>query len=126
MKVVRGNYKDYVKFNGEKYADSPLALIIKENECDYYLVYKGKKMFSDVVVFPKEDNLINLNITLCMQDILKTILKEFKQYYPYITFALDANRYKNVIFIRDNCDCLEEHTEKVDGKYDMTYIKVKL
>ncbi len=126
MKVIRGQYGDYVKFNGEKYADSPLALTIKDNECDYYLIYDGKNIFSDVVVFPEENNLINLNITLDLEKILEVILKELKKNYTYLTFTAEANSYNSLELIREKCNVEDEYTEKLDGKYEMTYIKVNL
>lgn len=126
MKVIRGTYDEYVKFNGDKYADCPLAITIKDGECDYFIVCKGGKPFSDIVVFPKENNLININIILNFKDILKCLLKELKKDYQYLTFAGDDNNYKSLELIRQNCDCRKEYREKVQGNYEMTYIEVEL
>ncbi|MDE6141021.1 MAG: hypothetical protein K2G03_00315 [Bacilli bacterium] len=126
MKFIKGQYADYVKFNGEKFSNSPLALTIKENECDYYLVYKDENMFSDVVVFPKENNLINLNITLNIEEIFIGILEELKNYYSYLTFSFDANNDKVLELVREKGNVVDEYTEKVYDEYNMTYIKVNL
>ncbi|MDE5630847.1 MAG: hypothetical protein K2I70_04530, partial [Bacilli bacterium] len=89
-------------------------------------VYKDEKMFSDVVVFPKENNLINLNITLNIEEIFIGILEELKNYYSYLTFSFDANNDKVLELVREKGNIVDEYTEKVYDEYNMTYIKVNL
>lgn len=125
MILRKENYDAYVSFNGEKGADSPLALMIKDNKFDYYMVYDKDKVVSDLVVDITEENVINLNITFNFKSIVNDILIQLKRYYDYVTFSLDANAIDLLELIRNTCQ-IEKEYSLFEGKYEMKYIKIKL
>lgn len=130
IRIIEGNYDDYIKWNGERNKNIPLALDIKNNNAKYYIVLKDNEYFSEFILFPQEDNLINLNITIGIKDFIEDAINYLKKDYEYLVFKSDENTYNNLNIIRDNYNCIDEYIEEiksVSGKiYQLTNIKVKL
>lgn len=128
--IKEGSYDDYIKWNGLKVKGKPIALEIRDNACKYYMVFKNKEYYSEVIVFTKEDNLINLNITMGIKNYLDSLLDYLKKDYDYISFRSDENLYKNFDVIRERCNCVDEYIDEIkldDGRnFNLTTIKVKL
>ena len=64
IKIIEGNYDEFIKWNGLKEKNKPIAIDIKNNVAKYYIVLENDEYYSEFILFPKEDNLINLNITI--------------------------------------------------------------
>lgn len=130
FEIKNGDYNEYLKWNGLRFANTPAALEIRDGVAKYYLVFKNGEYFTDFLIFTEEDNLINLNVTACFKDVLKPVLKYLKDEYHYVTFKTDDSMYHNAQFIKDNCNCIKETVEEIkgfDGKiYYLTYLKISL
>lgn len=50
----------------------PISLELRDSNYKYFIVYKNGQYYSDVVLFPKKDNLIN--ITSGIKNYLKKIM----------------------------------------------------
>lgn len=128
--IKEGNYDDYIKWNGLKESEKPIALELRDNVCRYYMVFKNNKYYSEVVVFPKENNLINLNITIGIKNYLNALLEYLKKDYDYLVFKSDENMYNNLDMIREKCNCIEEYKEDIkindERTFELTNIKVSL
>lgn len=129
-KVVEGTYEGYIKWNGLKAEGKPIGLGIKDNTCKYLIVYKNDEIYSEVFLFTEKENLINLNITFAVDDIIEPLIKYLKKDYDYITFKSDEDLYSNLKTIREKCNCVEEKVEEVkaynDKIFRLTSVKVKL
>ena len=130
FEIKEGSYDDYIKWNGLKVEGKPIALEIRDNVCKYYMVFKDDEYYSEVVVFPKEDNLINLNITFGLKNYIDKLLDYLKKDYDYLVFKSDEDMYNNLDIIREKCNCIKESKEKINannGKiFELTSIKVNL
>lgn len=128
--IKEGTYEDYLKWNGLKMKNMPISLELRDNVCKYYLVFKNEEYYSDVFIFPEEENLINLNITTFFKDYIDDLLNYLSNKYDYITFKSDENVFNNLDIIREKCNCVDEHTEtiKLDNNksFNLTSIKVQL
>ena len=130
-KIEEGNYEDYIKWNGLKTKNNPIALEIRDGVANYFMVFKDEEYFSEVIIFPEENNLINLNITFGIKEFLEVLIEHLKnKNYDYITFKSDENVYKNLDIIREKCKCVNEYKETIevsdDKKFELTNIKVDL
>lgn len=128
--VVQGTYDDYIKWNGLKMAGRPIALELRDDNCKYFIVYKNGQYYSDVVLFPKEDNLINLNITARIRNYFDKLINYLEKDYDYLTFKEDESLYNNLDMIRKKCKCIEEKEEELNGSngeiFKLTSVKVSL
>lgn len=102
MRIEKGTYEEYVKL----YGDSPLALNIKNNNCDLYFLYKDDELIDKIVVFTEENNLVNLNICL----------RPFKEYLEY-TICYLSSRYSNIILELDENTYGKEIFNTIRSKY---------
>lgn len=128
--IKKSNYEDYIKWNGLKEADNPIALELRDNVCKYYVIFKNKEYYSEVIIFEKAGNLINLNITFGIQDYLGSLLECLRNDYDYLIFKSNEELYNNLDIIREHCNCIEELVEEFEGydgkKIKLTSIKVDL
>lgn len=128
--IVESNYDEYIKWNGLKVVGNPISLEIRDNNCKYFVVYKNKEFFSEVFLFTKEENLINLNITKGIKNYFDKLINYLKKDYDYLTFKEDEEFYHNLKLVREKCNCIEEKQEEFkgyDGKlFKLTSVKVSL
>lgn len=130
FEIIEANYEEYIKWNGLKTSNSPIALELRDNICKCYMIFKDKEFFADVILFEHEDNLINLNITFAINEYLEVLLDYLKKDYKYLTFKSDEEIYNNLDVIREKCNCVDEYEEVFEGrngkKIKLTSIKVEL
>ena len=130
IKIIEGNYDEFIKWNGLKEKNKPIAIDIKNNVAKYYIVLKNDEYYSEFILFPKEDNLINLNITISAKTFIEEAINYLKKDYDYLVFKSDENIYNNLDIIRNNYNCIEEYKEQLksnSGKiYELTNIKISL
>lgn len=130
IKIIEGNYDEFIKWNGLKEKNKPIAIDIKNNDAKYYIVLEDDEYYSEFIVFPKEDNLINLNITIGVKTFIEEAINYLKKDYDYLVFKSDENMYNNLDIIRNNYNCIEEYKEELksnSGKiYELTNIKISL
>lgn len=127
--IKEGNYDDYIKWNGLRCKNIPIALEIRDNVCKYYMVFKNGEYYSEFVIFTDEDNLINLNV-FEVGSYLDCLLNYLKKDYDYLVFRADENMYDSLDIIREKCDCISETKEEIEAwngnVYVLTSIKVSL
>ena len=130
IKIIEGNYDEFIKWNGLKEKNKPIAIDIKNNVAKYYIVLENDEYYSEFILFPKEDNLINLNITISAKTFIEEAINYLKKDYDYLVFKSDENIYNNLDIIRNNYNCIEEYKEQLksnSGKtYELTNIKISL
>ena len=130
IKIIEGNYDEFIKWNGLKEKNKPIAIDIKNNVAKYYIVLENDEYYSEFILFPKEDNLINLNITISAKTFIEEAINYLKKVYDYLVFKSDENIYNNLDIIRNNYNCIEEYKEQLksnSGKiYELTNIKISL
>ena len=107
LKVIKGNFDEYIKWNGLRLAEDEFGLNIKNGKTDYYVVLDGDKFFSEFFVFV--DNMeVNLNITGRFPEIYKVMLEALKENYDVLTFTSDEETYNNFVYIKELVEIISE------------------
>lgn len=115
--IIKGDYDEYLKWNGYRCAETPAALEIKDNVAIYYILLKNGKFKSDFLIFPNEDNSTNLNKSVVDEEEFVFCINYLSSEYNYLTMiscdVIDnsANR------IRKLCDVVDEIPKQQKG-YD--------
>ena len=111
IKIIEGNYDDYVKYNGLKNKNNLPALEIRDNVAKYLMIFDGEELYSEVIIFEEKEVLINLNITLMVSEYLDDLLEYLKHKYKYVIFKSDETQYQNLKAIREKCRVVDEKEE---------------
>ena len=127
-KIIEGNYDDYVKYNGLKNKNKPVALEIRDNIAKYLMVFDGEELFSEVIVFEEKEVLINLNITIMFKEYFDELLEYLKDKYKYVTFKSDETLYNNLKAIREKCKVVDEKEEilKTQTGVELRLVSLKI
>lgn len=115
--IIRGNYDEYVKWNGYRCADSPAALEIRDNIAIYYILLKNGKFRSDFLVFPEEENTTTLNKWVLDDDEFVFCLNYLKGEYKYLTMSSCEQLDNSANRIRKFCKVVDETDHQFNG-YD--------
>ena len=127
-KIIEGNYDDYVKYNGLKNKNKPVALEIRDNVAKYLMIFDKEELYSEVIIFEEKEVLINLNITFMVNEYLDELLEYLKHKYKYVTFKSDETLYKNLKAIREKCKVVDEKEEilKTQTGVELRLVSLKI
>lgn len=129
LRVIKGDYNEYVKWNGLRLADDEFALNIKDGKTKYYIVLDDEKFFSDFFLFTDEMD-VNLNIVGRFDEIAKVMIETLKEDYDVLTFTSDENTYNNFQYMKDYVEVLSEDEDVfnlADGRvFNIKHFKCKL
>ena len=121
MKVATAPFKVnediLVKRWGEQVKDKPIYDNVKSGKTEYYLVICGSEIVDEFFLVPKENNLINLNISFKnLTRYVGMTMLYLKRDYDKITFAIDENMYgkEKLDFLRNKYKVLEDYINE-DG-----------
>ena len=128
IKIIEGNYDDYVKYNGLKHKNKPAALEIRDNVAKYLMIFDGEELYSDVIIFEERDVLINLNITSRVKSYLDDLLEYLKSKYKYVTFQSDETLDNKLKDIREKCKVIDESEEifKLESGLELRLVSLKV
>ena len=128
IKIIEGNYDDYVKYNGLKNKNNLPALEIRDNVAKYLMIFDGEELYSDVIIFEERDVLINLNITSRVKSYLDDLLEYLKSKYKYVTFQSDETLDNKLKDIREKCKVIEESEEifKLESGLELRLVSLKV
>ncbi len=115
--IIRGDYDEFVKWNGYRCADSPAALEIGDNVAVYYILLKDGKFKSDFLVFPMEGNNINVNKWITDDEEFVFCLNYLKGEYKYLTMSSCEQLDNSASRIRKYCKVVDENIRQYNG-YD--------
>ena len=116
--INKGTYEDYIYWNGKRSENKPISLEIKNNDCDYYIVFIDDEYYDEIYVFNKENNLINLNINILpFHEHFLYIMRYLKRLYSQVTFKIDEKAYNTNIVenIRKNYKIVDEFDEVINS-----------
>ena len=128
IKIIEGNYDDYVKYNGLKNRNNSAALKIKDNVAKYLMIFDDEELFSEVIVFEEKEVLINLNITSRVKSYLDDLLEYLKGKYKYVTFESDETLDNKLKDIREKCKVIDESEEifKLESGLELRLVSLKV
>jgi DNA-binding transcriptional MerR regulator len=128
IKIIEGNYDDYVKYNGLKNKNKPAALEIRDNVAKYLMIFDGEELYSDVIILEERDVLINLNITSRVKSYLDDLLEYLKSKYKYVTFQSDETLDNKLKDIREKCKVIDESEEifKLESGLELRLVSLKV
>ena len=128
IKIIEGNYDDYVKYNGLKNKNNLPALEIRDNVAKYLMIFDGEELYSDVIIFEERDVLINLNITSRVKSYLDDLLEYLKSKYKYVTFQSDETLDNKLKDIREKCKVIDESEEifKLESGLELRLVSIKV
>ena len=128
IKIIEGNYDDYVKYNGLKNKNNLPALEIRDNVAKYLMIFDGEELYSDVIIFEERDVLINLNITSRVKSYLDDLLEYLKSKYKYVTFQSDETLDNKLKDIREKCKVIDESEEifKLESGLELRLVSLKV
>lgn len=125
-KIKEYDYKKYVEINGEKFADCPQALEIRDNGAKYFIIKENNKFYDDFCVFA-EDNLISLYFGRILNDeLMKMIFSYLKNDYgyDYITFYIPNTELEIIEKIKNTYNV--EIIDYAQGQYFYKKMKINL
>jgi DNA-binding transcriptional MerR regulator len=128
IKIIEGNYDDYVKYNGLKNKNKPAALEIRDNVAKYLMIFDGEELYSEVIIFEEKEVLINLNITSRVKSYLDDLLEYLKSKYKYVTFQSDETLDNKLKDIREKCKVIDESEEifKLESGLELRLVSLKV
>ena len=128
IKIIEGNYDDYVKYNGLKNKNNLPALEIRDNVAKYLMIFDGEELYSEVIIFEERDVLINLNITSRVKSYLDDLLEYLKSKYKYVTFQSDETLDNKLKDIREKCKVIDESEEifKLESGLELRLVSLKV
>ena len=128
IKIIEGNYDDYVKYNGLKNKNNLPALEIRDNVAKYLMIFDGEELYSEVIIFEERDVLINLNITSRVKSYLDDLLEYLKSKYKYVTFQSDETLDNKLKDIREKCKVIDESEEifKLESGLELRLVSIKV
>ena len=128
IKIIEGNYDDYVKYNGLKNKNTSAALEIRDNVAKYLMIFDGEELYSDVIIFEEKEILINLNITSRVKSYLDDLLEYLKSKYKYVTFQSDETLNNKLKDIREKCKVIDESEEifKLESGLELRLVSLKV
>ena len=128
IKIIEGNYDDYVKYNGLKSKNKPVALEIKDNVAKYLMIFDGEELYSEVIIFEEKEVIINLNITSRVKSYLDELLEYLKSKYKYVTFESDETLNNKLKDIREKCKVVDESEEifKLESGLELRLVSLKV
>ena len=107
-KIIKGDYNEYLKWNGYRCEDTPAALEIRDNIAIYYILLKNGKFKGDFFVFPSEENATNINKIIIDDDEFNFCLKYLKSQYKYLTMTSCEQIDNSANKIRKYCKVINE------------------
>lgn len=116
-KIIKGDYNEFLKWNGYRCEDTPAALEIRDNIAIYYILLKNDKFKGDFLVFPNEENATNLNKMIIDDDEFNFCLKYLKSQYKYLTMTSCEQIDNSANKIRKYCKVINEVNKQKNG-YD--------
>ena len=128
IKIIEGNYDDYVKYNGLKNKNTSAALEIRDNVAKYLMIFDGEELYSEVIIFEEKEVLINLNITSRVKSYLDDLLEYLKSKYKYVTFQSDETLDNKLKDIREKCKVIDESEEifKLESGLELRLVSIKV
>ena len=128
IKIIEGNYDDYVKYNGLKNKNTSAALEIRDNVAKYLMIFDGEELYSEVIIFEEKEVLINLNITSRVKSYLDDLLEYLKSKYKYVTFQSDETLNNKLKDIREKCKVIDESEEifKLESGLELRLVSLKV
>ena len=129
MEILKGSFDEYTYYNG--YHDTKFAEKIKSGEIAYYYAFKDGEFLDNIYVFEKDNNEINLNISLRpFNEDTKGTVDYFSNIYDEVTFKMDTDMYDSKIFdyIKQNYNVIKEDSKEINvrGKIiKLDYLTVK-
>ncbi len=109
----KGTYDDFIKWNGLRVSHTPAALEIKDNNADYYMIFKNGEYDEDFFIYINDDNLSSITNTRIIYDNLNQVLEFLKDKYDYLTLTI--NDEKRINIIRENCKIISEEDLEQEG-----------
>lgn len=109
----KGTYDEYIKWNGLRVSHTPAALEIKDNNADYYMIFKNGEYDEDFLIYNNDDNLSSITNTRIMYNNLNQVLEFLKDKYDYITVTI--NDEKRINIVRENCKIISEEDLEQKG-----------
>jgi DNA-binding transcriptional MerR regulator len=128
IKIIEGNYDDYVKYNGLKNKNTSAALEIRDNVAKYLMIFDGEELYSEVIIFEEKEVLINLNITPRVKSYLDDLLEYLKSKYKYVTFESDETLNNKLKDIREKSKVIDESEEifKLESGLELRLVSIKV
>lgn len=123
LKFEQGDYNEYVEWHGKRSANMPLALEIRDDNVDFYLIFDELDYYDDLYVFKNEGNSINLNVVFRpFNEHLDTIMKFLSSKYDKVTFEFDKDNISDVINnIKANYNVIDEFSNQFKGNNGKTF-----
>ena len=116
-KIIKGDYNEFLKWNGYRCEDTPAALEIRDNIAIYYVLLKNGKFKGDFLIFPSEENATNINKIIIDDDEFNFCLKYLKSQYKYLTMTSCEQIDNSANKIRKYCKVINEVSKQKNG-YD--------
>jgi len=124
--VSKADYKEFLINNGLQQLGNKIEQDIKNNQAEYYVIYKNNKLYADFALYPEENNLITLE-RVYWQDIelINTILKSVEdcEYLSLNIFydSYDEEKYK---LIKNNFEIISEE-DFINYSYNIKKVSFK-
>lgn len=113
--LIKGDYGEYIKWNGLRYSDTPAALELRDNVAVYYILLKNGKFKDDFLVFPQEDNSTTLNKMVTDENEFVFCLNFLKKDYKYLTMTSCETTDNSANRIRKLCNVIDENVKQQKG-----------
>lgn len=115
--IIKGDYDEFIKWNGYRCADTPAALEIRDNVVVYYILLKNGKFENDFLVFPNEQNSTNLNKMVTDDDEFVFCINYLKSQYKYLIMTSCEQTDNSANRVRKHCKVIDEVYKQENG-YD--------
>lgn len=113
--VIKGDYDEYIKWNGLKCAETPAALEVRDQVAVYYILLKNGKFKEDFLVFPQEDNMTNLNKCVFDDNEFVFCLHALQKEYKYLIMSSCEVTDNSAHRIRTLCNVIDEIPRQQKG-----------